>query len=219
MTNAAAQFLAQPKLGSPVDLLMALFVLGTVPVLAISVTSFTRVIVVLGLLRTSLGTSALPPNSVIVALSIMLTAVIMTPTIAAINRDAIVPYQNHQLTPSQALARGAQPLRAFMTKQTRAADIRAFSRIARVEPRTQAQTPFFVLVPAFLISELRVAFAMGFALALPFAIIDIVVALILMSLGMFMVSPQAISLPVKLLLFIGADGWALVVGALAASYR
>lgn len=219
MIDAAAHFLAQPKLGSPADLLIAFFFLALVPLLAISVTSFTRVIVVLGLLRASLGTAALPPNSVIIALAIMLTAAIMAPTIANINRDAVLPYQAHRISASLAFARGAKPLRAFMARQTRGADIRAFSRIARVKPSSESEVPMSVLAPAFLISELRAAFAMGFALALPFAVIDIVVAIILMSLGMFMVSPAAISLPIKLLLFVAADGWTLVAGALAASYR
>jgi flagellar biosynthetic protein FliP len=219
LTDAASAVLSQSKLGSPADLLIALFLIGLVPVLAISVTSFTRVVVVLGLLRASLGTAGLPPNSVIVALAIMLTAAIMAPTIAAVNRDAIVPYEAHRISASQAFAHGAQPLRSFMVRQTRPSDIKAFSRIARLGTARKDDVPFSVLAPAFLISELRVAFAMGFALALPFAVIDIVIAIILMSLGMFMVSPAAISLPIKLLLFVTVDGWALVAGALAASYR
>lgn len=219
MMQAAAQFIAQPTLGSPVDLLGALFALALVPVLAVCVTSFTRIVVVLGLLRAALGTAALPPNTVIVALAIMLSAAIMAPAFATIERDALTPYQLHRISASQALLRAERPLRSFMARQTRAADIRAFSRIARTQPTREAEVPFFVLAPAFLISELRTAFAMGFALALPFAAIDIVVAIVLMSLGMFMVSPNAISLPLKLLLFVVADGWTLVASALVASYR
>ncbi len=219
MTEAASHVLAQPRLGSPADLLAALLVVGLVPVLAISVTSFTRIIVVLGLLRASFGTAALPPNSVLIALAIMLTAAIMGPTLQTINREAVIPYEAHRLTASAALARAERPLRSFMAKQTRSADIVAFARIARARQATKEEVPFFVLAPAFLVSELRTAFAMGFALALPFAIIDIVVGVILMSLGMFMVSPASISLPIKLLLFVAADGWTLVAGALAASYR
>jgi flagellar biosynthesis protein FliP len=218
--NDAAALLSQPKIGSPVDLLIALFVLSLVPVLAVSVTSFTRIVVVLSLLRASLGTSSLPPNSVIVALSVMLTAAIMSPTAARINREAVRPYLEHRLSAGVSLERAADPLRRFMARQTRAADIRTFARIARIEPpHAGAQTPLTVLAPAFLVSELRTAFAMGFALALPFAVIDIVVAIVLMSLGMFMVSPASISLPIKLLLFVVADGWSLVAGALAASFH
>lgn len=219
MMQAAEHLLAQPKLGSPADLLIAFFLLALVPVLAISVTSFTRIVVVLGLLRASFGSAALPPNSVIVVLAIMLTAAIMAPTLAAIQRDAVIPYQSHRISASQAFARGERPLHAFMARQTRAADVRAFARIAQTAAARASDAPFLVLAPAFLISELRTAFAMGFALALPFAVIDIVVAIALMSLGMFMISPAAISLPIKLLLFVAADGWTLVAGALVASYR
>jgi flagellar biosynthesis protein FliP len=217
--NPTMQIIDHARLGSPTDLLVTLFVLGLVPVLAICVTSFTRIIVVLGLLRAALGTAALPPNSVLVALAIMLTSAIMTPTLSAINRDAISPYEMHRLTASQALSKAEIPLRSFMQKEVRTSDLIAFARIARVRYEDRSHIPFFVLAPAFLLGELRAAFAMGFALALPFAVIDIVVGAILMSLGMFMVSPATISLPIKLLLFVAVDGWTLVAGALAASYR
>ncbi|MBC5805522.1 MAG: flagellar biosynthetic protein FliP [Candidatus Eremiobacter antarcticus] len=217
--NDAAAFLSQPKIGSPVDLLIALFVLSLVPVLAVSVTSFTRIVVVLSLLRASLGTSSLPPNSVIMALSVMLTAAIMAPTATRIDQQAVRPYLAHRLSASASLQRAAEPLQRFMARQTRPSDVRAFARIARLQLSPAAQTPLTVLAPAFLVSELRTAFAMGFALALPFAVIDIVVAIVLMSLGMFMVSPGSISLPIKLLLFVVADGWSLVAGALAASFH
>jgi flagellar biosynthesis protein FliP len=217
--NIAEHFFNQGRLGSPADLLVALFLLGLVPVFAICVTSFTRIIVVLGLLRASLGTAALPPNSVLIALAIMLTGAIMTPTLSAVNRDALVPYLTHHITASQALERGAAPLRSFMRKQVRTSDVSAFARIARIHDAPRDEVPFSVLAPAFLVGELRAAFAMGFALALPFAIIDIAVGAILMSLGMFMVSPATISLPIKLLLFVAVDGWALIAGSLAASYR
>jgi len=217
--QAAANILNQPTLGSPVDLLVALTALALVPVLAISVTSFTRVVVVLGLLRASLGTAALPPNAVIVTIAVMLSAAIMAPTLTAIQHDAIDPFQAHRISASTALARAENPLRTFMVRQTRMSDVRSFSHIARVAVSRPSETPFFVLAPSFLVSELRAAFAMGFVLALPFVAIDIVVAIVLMSLGMFMVSPNAISLPIKLFLFVAVDGWTLVTGALAESYR
>jgi flagellar biosynthesis protein FliP len=215
----AAQSLLQPHLGSPTQLLTALFLLGVLPVLAICTTSFTRIIVVLGLLRASLGTSALPPNSVLVALAIMLTAAIMAPTFNAIEKTAIIPYETHRMSAAEALDRAEQPLRTFMLKQVRFADVAGFAKIAREPQWTGHDVPFTVLAPAFVVSELRTAFAMGFVLALPFAVIDIVVGVVLMSLGMFMVSPAVISLPLKLLLFVGVDGWTLIAGALAASYQ
>lgn len=219
MMHEAAQVLDGSRLGSPTQLLAAFFVLGLLPVLAICVTSFTRIIVVLGLLRASLGTAALPPNSVLVVLAIMLTGLIMAPTLAAVQKEAIGPYEARRITAAQAIARGEAPLRSFMRRQVRGSDLASFARIARIAPSRDGEVPFSVLAPAFLIGELRTAFAMGFALALPFAIVDIVVAVVLMSLGMFMVSPAVISLPLKLLLFVAVDGWALVTGALAASYH
>jgi len=217
--DAAGALLAHQSLSSPVDLLGALFIVAVLPVLAVSMTSFTRIIVVLGLLRASFGTAALPPTPVLVALALMLSAAIMAPTLSAISQQAIVPYQAHQIRVSQAIERAERPLSSFMARQTRSNEIRAFARIARVQLVTGQPVPIVVLVPAFLTSELRAAFAMGFALALPFAVIDLLVAVVLMSLGMFMVSPNAISLPIKLLLFVAADGWTLVATALAASFR
>jgi len=205
--------------GSPVDLLVALFLIGIVPVLAVSVTSFTRIVIVLGLLRASIGTPSLPPNIVLAGLALMLTCVVMAPTLSQVERSAVEPLGRHRLSPAQAVARGAEPVRAFMLKQARTSDLAAFARMEAVTLGDPKSAPFALVAPAFLIGELRAAFAMGFALALPFAVIDVVVAAVLMSLGMYMVSPAAISLPIKLLLFVVADGWTLVVGALVASYR
>jgi flagellar biosynthesis protein FliP len=205
--------------GSPVDLMIALFLLSIVPVLAVSATSFTRIIVVLGLLRASIGSPSLPPNIVLAGLAMMLTCVVMAPTFARIQKTSIAPYGARRLTPAQAIARGSEPLREFMLRQTRRSDIDSFARMERATVSNEQRAPFAIVAPAFLIGELRAAFAMGFALALPFAVVDIVVAAVLMSLGMYMVSPAAISLPIKLLLFVVADGWALVAGALVASFR
>jgi flagellar biosynthetic protein FliP len=210
---------ASPQAGTPVDLLIGFFVLSAVPLLAVAATSFTRIIVVLGLLRAALGAPSLPPNAVLAALAIMLSAAIMSPTLERIDDDAVKPYLAHRLTPAQAIARGAEPLRAFMLRQARPADVAAFTRMTRAQDPAPAHASFFVVAPAFLVGELRAAFAMGFALALPFAVVDMVTAAVLMSLGMFMVSPATLSLPVKLLLFVVADGWTLVAGALAASFR
>ena len=205
--------------GSPVDLLIALFLLSIVPILAVSVTSFTRIVIVLGLLRSAIGLPSLPPNIVLAGLAMMLTCVVMAPTFADIERTAISPLSARRLTPTQAVTKAAEPLVDFMLKQTRRPDLRAFARMERIVLPEHGRPPFAAVAPAFLIGELRAAFAMGFALALPFAVIDVVVAAVLMSLGMYMVSPAAISLPIKLLLFVIADGWSVVAGAIVASYR
>ncbi|HME82711.1 MAG TPA: flagellar type III secretion system pore protein FliP [Candidatus Eremiobacteraceae bacterium] len=211
---------------SPLDLLMVLFGLSLIPLLAVAATSFTRIIVVLGLVRASLGTPGLPPNSVIAALAIMLSVVIMSPTLTRIRVEVIAPYAQHRITTSTALQRGSDVLKRFMLRQTRAADIRVFERYARggsaggaEDQDVRRNPPLSVVAPAFMVSELRAAFAMGFAFALPFAAIDIVVAAVMMSLGMFMVSPTTIALPLKLLLFIASDGWSVVCGALIQSFR
>jgi flagellar biosynthetic protein FliP len=206
---------------SPIDLLIALFTLSLVPLLAVSATSFTRIVVVLGLLRASLGTQAVPPNAVVAALAIMLSALIMSPTLSRINRDAIVPYQQHRLVARKALERGAEELKMFMLHQTRRSDIATFARYVRqsISDDRPSSIPISVVAPAFMVSELRAAFAIGFAFALPFVVIDVVVAAVMMSLGMFMVSPATIALPMKLLLFVAADGWAIVCGSLIQSFR
>lgn len=205
--------------GTAADLLVALFLLALAPVLVVSVTSFPRIVVVLALLRASLGAQALPPNAVIAALALMLSTAVMTPTIARIDKESVRPFLSHRLSLGQAVVRGAEPVNDFMLRQTRRADVEAFARIARVRSDELKRPPFGVVAPAFLVGELRSAFAMGFALALPFVVIDLVVASVLMSLGMFMVSPATLALPIKLLLFVVADGWTLVAGALVASYR
>lgn len=219
MSGVASFAAAARHGGSPVDLLIALFIIGLVPILAVALTSFTRIVVVLGLLRSSLGTPSLPPNIVLVALAVALTAAVMTPTYARVKTAAIEPYLARRISSAQALDRGSVPIKTFMLRQTRATELATFSKIARVPKEASSRLPLSVIAPAFMISELRAAFAMGFALALPFAVIDIVVAALMMSLGMFMVSPAAISLPLKLLVFVIADGWALVCGALVASFH
>lgn len=204
---------------SPVDLLVALFLLGMLPLLAVSVTSFTRIIVVLGLLRASLGAPSLPPNIVLAGIAMMLTCIVMAPTFNRVEHAAIQPLAAKRIAPAQAIALGSEPIRRFMLAQARPSDVESFERMERSKTGLLADASFSAVAPAFLIGELRAAFAMGFALALPFAVVDIVVAAVLMSLGMYMVSPAAISLPVKLLLFVVADGWSLVASAIIASYR
>jgi flagellar biosynthesis protein FliP len=203
----------------PLELLIALTALSLVPLLLVMCTSFVRIVVVLSLVRSAIGASALPPNAVLTGLALVLTFVVMAPTGERIRHDAIEPYSRGALRPSQAFTRALGPLRSFMLRQTRAADVALFERIARrpIEPAQRA--PITVLVPAFVVGELRSAFAIGFALYLPFVAIDLAVAAMLMGLGMMMLSPPVVSLPVKLLLFVMVDGWALLCGGVAASFR
>lgn len=203
----------------PLDVLAGLTLLSVVPFLLIMCTSFVRIVVVLSLVRSAIGASALPPNAILTGLAFALTLVVMTPTLQRIDREALVPYQHGALSPSGALTRVIEPIRAFMLRQAHAADVKLFDRIARRAPEPPDRAPLGTLLPAFVVGELRSAFAIGFALYLPFVAIDLAVAAMLMGLGMMMLSPPVISLPVKLLLFVMVDGWALVCGGVVASFR
>ncbi len=203
----------------PLDLLVGLTAISLAPLILVMCTSFVRIVVVLSLVRSAIGASALPPNAVLTGLALVLTLVVMAPTAQRIEHDAISPYSRGAISQSQALARAIWPLRAFMLRQTRAADVALFERVARRGLEPQQRAPITVLIPAFVVGELRNAFAMGFALYLPFVAIDLAVAAMLMGLGMMMLSPPVVSLPVKLLLFVMVDGWALLCGGVAASFR
>ncbi len=204
---------------APLDVLAGLALLSLIPFLLMMCTSFVRIIVVLSLVRSAIGTSALPPNAVLSGLALVLTLVVMTPTLARIRHDALDPYARGKLTQSQALDRASRPLREFMLRQTRVQDIALFERVAHRTSEPAAEAPLTIVVPAFVVGELRGAFAIGFALYLPFVAIDLAVAAMLMGLGMMMLSPPVVSLPVKLLLFVMVDGWALVCGGVASSFR
>jgi flagellar biosynthetic protein FliP len=204
---------------APLDVLAGLALLSLLPFLLMMCTSFVRIVVVLSLVRSAIGTSALPPNAVLSGLALVLTLVVMSPTIDRIGREAITPYSHGTLTQSQALDRASAPLRAFMLRQTRATDIALFERVAHRPPEPLYRAPLTIVVPAFVVGELRSAFAIGFALYLPFVAIDLAVSAMLMGLGMMMLSPPVVSLPVKLLLFVMVDGWALVCGGVVASFR
>lgn len=204
---------------APLQLLVFLTLLSLVPLALICCTSFVRIVVVLSLVRSAIGASALPPNSVLTGLALVLTFVVMAPTARQIGRDAVVPYVRGTLSPSQAATRAMQPLRGFMLRQTRSADVALFERIARRRPEPATRAPITVVVPAFVVGELRSAFAIGFALYLPLVAIDLAVAAMLMGLGMMMLSPPVVSLPLKLLLFVMVDGWAMICGGVAASFR
>jgi flagellar biosynthesis protein FliP len=203
----------------PLDLLISLAALSLVPLALVMCTSFVRIVVVLSLVRSAIGASALPPNAVLTGLALVLTLVVMAPTGQRIGNEAIEPYMHGKLAPSQALLRGMAPLRSFMLAQTRAADVALFERVARRAPEPLRRVPMTIIVPAFVVGELRSAFAIGFALYLPFVAIDLAVAAMLMGLGMMMLSPPVVSLPVKLLLFVMVDGWAMLCGGVVASFR
>jgi flagellar biosynthetic protein FliP len=210
---------AHAHANAPLDVLAGLTLLSILPFLLVMCTSFVRIVVVLSLVRSAIGASALPPNTVLSGLALVLTFVVMSPTIQQIAHDAITPYSRGGISQSQALDRATRPLHAFMLRQTRVADIDLFDRVALRPKEEAARAPLVVLVPAFVVGELRSAFAIGFALYLPFVAIDLAVAAMLMGLGMMMLSPPVVSLPVKLLLFVMVDGWALVCGGVATSFR
>lgn len=193
--------------------------LSFLPALAIALTSFTRNIVVLSLLRQALGLQQTPPNSVLITLAIFLTLFTMLPTFTAMHEQAIEPWSNDQITAEQALERGFEPIRTFMIRQTRASDLDVILNIAAAEkPESTDDIKPMHLIPAFMLSELKTAFQIGFVIFLPFLMIDLVVAAILMSLGMIMVPPIAISLPIKIMIFVLIDGWTLVVQSLLSSF-
>lgn len=209
-----------PHATLPLDLVAGLTLLAIAPFVLVLTTSFVRIVVVLSLVRSAIGTTSLPPNVVLNGLALVLTVVIMSPTLDRIGREAVTPYARGELRPSAFVARASEPLRAFMLRQTRRADLAVFDRLARrATGGDPAATPTLVLIPAFVVGELRSAFAIGVALYLPFVAIDLAVAAILMGLGMFMLSPPVISLPCKLLLFVMVDGWALVCTGVAGSFR
>jgi len=203
----------------PVQTLLFFTALSFLPAVLLMMTGFTRIVIVLSLLRQALGTQSSPPNQVIVGLSLFLTFFVMGPTLDKVYSDAYLPYSNNTLSFEQALPKAEAPMRAFMSKQTRQSDLALFVKLAKLDPATNSETaPMRVLVPAFVISELKSAFQIGFMIFIPFLVIDIVVASVLMSLGMMMLSPVLVALPFKLMIFVLADGWNLLVGSLAASF-
>ena len=202
-----------------IQTLLTLTALTFIPAALLMMTSFTRIIIVLSLLRHALGTQTSPPNQVLVGLSLFLTIFIMTPVLDKIYVDAYQPLSENKISFIEALDRGAVPLRGFMLKQTREADIGLFARLANVPKLESANdVPMRVLIPAFVTSELKTAFQIGFIIFIPFLIVDMVVASVLMSMGMMMMSPVMVSLPFKLMLFVLVDGWHLLLGSLVMSF-
>ena len=194
--------------------------ISILPAILFTVTGFTRILIVLGFIRNALGTQNIPPNQVLVGIALFLTLFVMAPTIGAIKKDAYDPLVHHRITTTQAIQRGQEPLRTFMFKQTRNQDLSLFVSMAKIKtPQTRAQVPSYVLIPAFILSELKTAFQIGFLIFLPFLLIDLIVSSTLMSMGMMMLPPSFVSLPFKILLFVLVDGWDLVVRSLVASFH
>lgn len=207
------------ELVTSLQLLLLLTVLSLVPAFLVLMTSFTRIVIVLGFVRNALATQNTPPNQIIVGLALFLTVFLMSPIFAQINEEAVQPLLEESISQEEAMDIASEPLKEFMFAQTREKDLALFVNIAGMEqPGSRQEIPLTVLVPAFVISELKTAFQMGFMLFLPFLIIDMVVASTLMSMGMFMLPPVMISLPFKILLFIMVDGWHLVVKSLIESF-
>jgi flagellar biosynthetic protein FliP len=202
-----------------IQTLLFLTALSFIPAALLMMTSFTRIIIVLSLLRQALGTQSAPPNQVLVGLSLFLTLFVMGPVFDKVYTDAYLPFSENKITMQVAMEKGVQPLKEFMTKQTRESDLALYLKLSNTpELKGPEDIPLRVLIPAFITSELKTAFQIGFAIFIPFLIIDMVVASVLMAMGMMMVSPAIVSLPFKLMLFVLVDGWQLIIGSLARSF-
>lgn len=201
------------------QILLLMSALTFIPAFVMMMTSFTRIIIVFAILRQALGLQSTPSSQILVGLALFLTLFIMAPVFERINESALQPYLSEQLAPQQALEQASVPLREFMLAQTRETDLELFVRLAKRTDLTGPEdVPFHILVPAFVTSELKTAFQIGFMIFIPFLVIDLVVASVLMAMGMMMLSPLIISLPFKIMLFVLVDGWALIIGTLAASF-
>ncbi|MHB9130832.1 MAG: flagellar type III secretion system pore protein FliP [Armatimonadota bacterium] len=207
-------------LSTSLQIILLLTILSLAPAIIMLLTSFPRIVIVLGFLRSALGTQQIPPNSVLIGLALFLTAFTWAPVWQQVNDQALQPYLSHQIRYDAAMQQAMLPVRAFMFRQARENDLALFVGMAKMpQPRTQADIPTYVLVPAFIIGELKTAFTMGFLLYIPFVIIDLVVATILMSMGMMMMPPVLVSLPCKIMLFVLVDGWHLITQSLVASFH
>ena len=207
------------KYSLTLQLLALMSVLTLLPSLLLMMTSFVRIIIVFSLLRQALGTAQTPPNQVLVGLALFLSLFIMAPVLSSVYDDAITPYLEEKITFESALVAAESPIRTFMLNQTRETDIAMFLEISNnTEVKEPADVPFLTLVPAFMTSELKSAFSIGFLIYIPFVVIDLVVASVLMSMGMMMLSPMMISMPFKLMLFVLVDGWTLIMGSLTSSF-
>jgi flagellar biosynthetic protein FliP len=207
-------------LQNPISLVLLIGALSIVPALLITVTAFTRIVVVLGLTRSALGTNGVPPTQVLIGLSLFLTLFVMAPQISQANKDAVQPFLKGEITQAQAFDKGMEPFREFMLKNVREKDLSLFVDLSKADrPAKPEDVPTTTLVPAFVISELRTAFLIGFVIFLPFIVIDLVVSAALSALGMAMLPPSLVSLPFKLLLFVAVDGWYLLASSLVRSFH
>ncbi len=204
----------------PLQILMLMGAITILPSLVLGMTSFTRIIIVMSILRQALGTQQTPPNQVLIAISLFLTFFIMSPTLTKIYNEAATPYMNNEVSAEEAIDKASKGMKNFMIKNTRKTDLLMFSDLAGIDKKFEnyEEIPFRIVLPAFMTSELKTAFQIGFLIFLPFLVIDMVISSILMSLGMMMLSPMLISLPFKLLLFVLVDGWAMTVGSLVSTF-
>jgi len=202
-----------------IQILVLMTLLTLLPAAILSTSAFVRIIIVLSILRQALGTAQTPPNQVLLGIALFLTFFVMSPVISDIHQNAATPYIDGSLTASEAVTKGVEPLRNFMLNQTRESDLQLFASIAgRTDIASVDDTPLSIVVPSFMVSELKTAFQIGFLVFIPFLVIDLVVSSVLMSMGMMMLSPMIISLPFKIMLFVMVDGWALILGTLASSF-
>jgi len=211
---------AEPVGASALTILLLITVLSLAPAILVLMTSFTRIVIVLGFVRTSLGTQQTPPTQVLIGLALFLTLFIMAPTLSKVNEEAVQPYLSGQISQTEAFERAAKPMKEFMYKHTREKDLLLFLNYSKAEkPATYEDIPLTVLIPSFALSEIKTAFQMGFMIFIPFLVIDMVVASTLMAMGMLMLPPVMISLPFKILLFVLVDGWYLVIKSLLNSFQ
>lgn len=202
-----------------IQILVLMTLLTLLPAIILSASAFVRIIIVLSILRQALGTAQTPPNQVLLGIALFLTFFVMSPVISEIDRTAVQPYINGEMAAAEALTTGIAPLRTFMLEQTRESDLQLFASIAgHADIQTLDAAPLSIIIPSFMVSELKTAFQIGFLVFIPFLVIDLVVSSVLMSMGMMMLSPMLVSLPFKIMLFVLVDGWALLLGTLASSF-
>ncbi|MFA5839549.1 MAG: flagellar type III secretion system pore protein FliP [Candidatus Margulisiibacteriota bacterium] len=212
--------IASPQFSNSIQLIISLSLISLIPFFLVSVTSFLRIIIVFSFIRTAIGTQSVPPNSVLTGLALFMTIFVMSPVWQDINKNAFTPYNEGKISQAKAIEIGTKPLQKFMVRQTREKDLALFVQFAKIKvPKTAEEVPMYVLIPSFMISELKTAFQIGFLLFIPFIMIDLTVSNILLSLGMFMLSPVMVSLPFKILLFVLVDGWNLIARGLLMSFR
>ncbi len=215
----AAESMQDQSYSLSIQILVLMTLLTLLPAAILSTSAFVRIIIVLSILRTALGTAQTPPNQVLLGIALFLTFFVMTPVIDSVYETAVKPYVAGELDAEAALRQGIEPLRNFMLDQTRESDLQLFAGIANTTMTSVDEAPMSIVIPSFMVSELKTSFQIGFLIFIPFLVIDLVVSSVLMSMGMMMLSPMLISLPFKIMLFVLVDGWAMLLGTLAGSFR